>query len=154
VRPGPFLHAFVWLIALPLALAGLVKLWASRTASGRRTADGLGYLPVPTTALVLFLVVAATVPLLGSAAGKAIAVGLAVGRAFGLGSEASRSVAFSSATRNSLVVLPLALAVPRAVPVLPAVIVTQTLMELVSQLIYIRLLPMFGRGREAGAASS
>ena len=168
VRPGPFLHAFVWLIALPLALAGLVQFFASRSASGRRTADGLGYLPVPSTALVLLLVVAATVPLLGSAAEKAIAVvpvyvafavlapiiGLAVGRAFGLGAEASRSVAFSSATRNSLVVLPLALAVPGAVPVLPAVIVTQTLVELVSQLVYIRLLPMFGRGREAGAASS
>ncbi len=50
-------------------------------------------------------------------------------------------VAFSAATRNSLVVLPLALAVPGAVPVLPAVIVAQTLIEFVSMLIYIRLIP-------------
>ncbi|XOT98248.1 arsenic resistance protein, partial [Alcaligenes pakistanensis] len=35
----------------------------------------------------------------------------------------------SSATRNSLVVLPLALAIPGALPLLPAIILTQTLVE-------------------------
>lgn len=59
--------------------------------------------------------------------------------------QPARSIAFSTATRNSLVVLPLALAVPGAVPILPAVIVTQTLVELVSELIYIRIMPLFGR---------
>ncbi|MNF17505.1 hypothetical protein D3C80_2210460 [compost metagenome] len=52
-----------------------------------------------------------------------------------------RAVAFSGSTRNSLVVLPLALAVPGAIPVLPAVIVAQTLVELVSELVYVKLLP-------------
>ncbi len=47
----------------------------------------------------------------------------------------------SGSTRNSLVVLPLALAVPGAMPVLPAVIVAQTLVELVSELVYIQLMP-------------
>jgi ACR3 family arsenite efflux pump ArsB len=53
-------------------------------------------------------------------------------------------VAFSGATRNSLVVLPLALAVPGAIPLLPAVIVTQTLVELVASLVYIRVMPCLG----------
>src|SRR5256885_9866152 len=52
---------------------------------------------------------------------------LLVARAFRLPAASGRAVAFSAGTRNSLVVLPLALAVPGAIPVLPAVIVTQTL---------------------------
>ena len=64
-----------------------------------------------------------------------------MGRLFRLDAPAGRAIAFSTGTRNSLVVLPLALAVPGAVPVLPAVIVTQTLIELVSELIYVRLIP-------------
>lgn len=162
VSIGPFLHAFVWLIAVPLLLAGLVQLWASRNHTGSRIADSLGLLPVPATALVLFLVVAAMVPLLGSAIDHALAVlplyiafaiiapvlGWFTARVIGLGAPAARSVAFSSATRNSLVVLPLALAVPGAVPVLPAVIVTQTLVELLSELVYVRLMPRAGRSIE------
>lgn len=163
VSVGPFLHAFVWLIAMPLVLAGLIQFWSSRNHTGGQVSDGLGLLPVPSTALVLFLVVAAMLPLLGSGANHALAVlplyvayaiiapvvGWFTARVVGLGATAARSVAFSSATRNSLVVLPLALAVPGAVPVLPAVIVTQTLVELISELVYIRLMPRVGRSFEA-----
>ena len=53
----------------------------------------------------------------------------------------ARAIAFSASTRNSLVVLPLALAVPGAIPVLPAIIVTQTLIELLCVLISVRLIP-------------
>ena len=67
VRVGPFLHAFVWLIAVPLVMAAAVQLWAGRSRIGGRIADGLGLLPVPATALVLFVVVAAVVPQLGAA---------------------------------------------------------------------------------------
>ena len=168
ISAGPFLHAFVWLIAVPLVVAGLVQLWASRTSTGRRISDGLGLLPVPSTALVLFLVVAATIPLLGSAIDRALAalplylafaviapvLGWLTARAVGLGVPAARSVAFSGATRNSLVVLPLALAVPGAVPVLPAVIVTQTLVELLAELVYIRIMPCVGRSRDVAKQSA
>lgn len=161
VRIGPFLHAFLWLIALPMALAALVQFAAARKPGARRLADVLGLLPVPATAAVLFLVTAATVPVLGQAAGHALSAlpvyvgfavlaplaGWAVARAFGLPAGALRAVAFSSATRNSLVVLPLALAVPGAMPVLPAVIVTQTLVELLAELVYIRVIPRLGGGR-------
>ncbi len=67
---------------------------------------------------------------------------------FELDIPASRAVAFSAGTRNSLVILPLALAVPGAIPVLPAVIISQTLVELVSELIYIRLIPRFSGGNK------
>ncbi len=159
VNIEPFVHAFLLLVAAPLALAGLVQLWAKRSLMGQKLNDVLGLAPVPATALVLFLVVAATMPVLGTAANDALAalpiyvafaiiapmIGFALGRAFGLCSEAARAISFSAATRNSLVVLPLALAVPGALPVLPAVVVTQTLVELVAELVYVRVLPMIGR---------
>lgn len=66
-------------------------------------------------------------------------------KVFRLDAAAGRAIAFSSATRNSLVILPLALAIPGAIPILLAVIVTQTLIELVSELIYIPLIAKLGR---------
>ncbi|WP_312513368.1 arsenic resistance protein [Massilia sp.] len=158
VEPGPFVDAFVWLIAVPLILAALVQLWAARSRSGARTNESLGLLPVPATALVLFVVVASVVPQLGQARDAALGVlplylafavlapiaGWLVARLFRLDAPAGRAVAFSGATRNSLVVLPLALAVPGAVPILPAVIVTQTLVELLAELVYVRVIGRLG----------
>lgn len=158
VQPAAFVHAFVWLIAVPLALAGLTQAWSRRGPMGAALARRLAGLPVPATALVLFVVVAAVVPQLGSAAGAAVAAlpfhvafavvaplaGWGVARRFQLEPAAGRAVAFSTGTRNSLVVLPLALAVPGAVPVLPAVIVTQTLVELLGELAYARWISRFG----------
>ena len=159
VEPGPFLHAFVWLIALPLIFAALTQYWASKRDRGKRVATGLGVLPVPATALVLFIVIATVMPQLESAFDTVLAVlpiyvafavcapaiGWLAGRCFKLDACAVRAVAFSSGTRNSLVVLPLALAVPGAMPILPVVIVTQTLVELLSQLVYVRVMPRLGR---------
>lgn len=158
VHPGPFLRAFLWLIVVPLVLAAALQIWARRHAAGARATSALSLLPVPATALVLFIVVASVVPQLGPARGSALTaipvyvafavlapmLGWLVGRLFRLPPEGGRAVAFSAATRNSLVVLPLALAVPDAIPVLPAVVVTQTLVELVSELVYVRLLPRLG----------
>lgn len=158
VQPGPFIHAFVWLIAVPLTLAAVMQLWAARSRPAERIFAALSPLPVPATALVLFVVVAAVLPQLGPASDTAVRVvplyiafaviapliGWSIGRLFRLDAVAGRAVAFSAGTRNSLVVLPLALAVPGAIPVLPAIIVTQTLVELVSELIYVRLIAKLG----------
>lgn len=158
IQLGPFVHAFVWLIAFPLMLAALVQLWTARSETGKRASTVLGVLPVPATALVLFVVIAAVVPQLGPATDAALRVipiyiafaivapliGWSVGRLFRLDAPACRSIAFSAGTRNSLVVLPLAFAVPGAVPVLPAIIVTQTLVELTSELFYVRLIGKLG----------
>jgi len=166
IQAGPFLHAFVWLIVVPLLLAGLVQACGRRLAAGARAVELLGALAVPATAVVLFVVICAVVPQLEAAGirvlqavplylGFAIlapALGLAVGRLFRLPPAESRAVAFSAATRNSLVVLPLATAVPGALPLLPAVVVAQTLVELLSELVYVRLLPRFGGTRAAQRA--
>ena len=122
-----------------------------------------GIAPAPATALVLLIVSAVVVPQLGQAIGPAVRVaplylvfaliapllGWGVSRLFRLEAPAGRAIAFSAATRNSLVVLPLALAVPGAVPLLPAIIVTQTLIELIAQPLMIRLIPILGGSRGA-----
>lgn len=155
VKPEPFLHAFAVLIAGPLLLAGGLQLLASKAKPAEAAVGLLGVLPVPATALVLFVVICAVVPQLGLAIGSVLRVapiyvafaviapiaGWLVAQAFSLPVDQGRAVAFSTATRNSLVILPLALAVPGAIPIIPAVIVTQTLVELVSELIYIRAMP-------------
>ena len=71
-------------------------------------------------------------------------IGAWVSRAFRLPAGAARAVTFSSSTRNSLVVLPLALALPEDLRVLAAAaVITQTLVELVAELIYVRAVPTF-----------
>jgi ACR3 family arsenite transporter len=159
VDMSPFVLAFAWLIVAPLVLAALTQFWAVRSPAASRAATALGLLPVPATALVLFVVVAAVLPQLEPVADAAWhvvpvyiafavispALGWLVARWFRLEVKAGRSVAFSTGTRNSLVVLPLAMAVPGALPVLPAVIVTQTLVELLSELVYMPLIAMLGR---------
>lgn len=155
VQAGPLVAALVWLMAVPLLLAACTQWWTARSAGGARVQAGLGLLPVPATALVLFVVMAALVPQVhaaSEAAWRVLPVYLAfavlapavawwVAQALRLPTPAARAVAFSGSTRNSLVVLPLALAVPGAIPVLPAVIVAQTVVELISEMLYIQLMP-------------
>ncbi|MFX8059694.1 arsenic resistance protein, partial [Acinetobacter baumannii] len=71
VAAGPFLHAFGWLIVLPLVLAAVLQLLGRRSAAAQRAVAGLALLPVPATALVLFVVIAAVVPLLAPASAAA-----------------------------------------------------------------------------------
>lgn len=156
-RPVVPVHR-LWLIIIPLAFATMVKLWTKRSVIGQCVSAILSLLPVLATTLVLFTVIAAVVPQLGPAANDALRVTpvyvafavfaplleWAVSRATRLNAEEGRALAFSAATRNSLVVLPLALAVPSAVPILPAIIVVQTLVELIAELIFIHSFPRLG----------
>jgi ACR3 family arsenite transporter len=155
VEAGPFLEALLLLIALPLGLALLTQRWAKRDRTGERWADAVGWLPVPFMALTLLVVVASQLPKIGDSLGQVArvvpvyvvflvvmaVVGVAVAWVFGLATKEGRALVFTGATRNSLVVLPLALALPAAFDLTPAVVVTQTLVELAGLLVYVRLVP-------------
>ncbi|MEU1383208.1 arsenic resistance protein [Streptomyces albidoflavus] len=155
VEVGPFVEAFLVLIVIPLALAWAVQGWAARRPAGRRAADAAGTAMVPLMAATLLTVVASQVPKIGDSLGDVAAVvpfyaaflvvmafaGLAVTRLFRLGTPAGRAVVFTGATRNSLVVLPLALALPDRFAAAGAVVVTQTLVEVVGMVVYVRLVP-------------
>ncbi|MEO3849359.1 bile acid:sodium symporter [Streptomyces sp. B8F3] len=155
VEAGPFVEAFVVLIALPLALAWLTQAWAARRPAGQKTADAAGTAMVPLMAVTLATVVASQVPKVDDSVGDVARVvpfyvlflavmafaGLGVARLFRLDVPAGRAIVFTGATRNSLVVLPLALALPDRLAAAAVVVVTQTLVEVVGMVIYVRLVP-------------
>lgn len=156
VKVGPFLEAFLGLIVVPLVLALLTQWWSKRQPQGERVLHATAWLPVPFMALTLFVVVASQISKLYTsfdfirqvipvyAAYMAITPIIAriVSRIFRLDTGAGRALIFSAGTRNSLVVLPFALALPEPLNgVVSAVIVTQTIVELIGELLYIRLVP-------------
>lgn len=163
VEVGPFLEAFLLLIVLPLGLAVATETWAKRHQSGERWMSAMAWLPVPFLALTLLAVVASQIPRIEGSFGQVagvvpiyvafLVVMAALGRlaaeAFGLGVREGRALIFSSATRNSLVVLPLALALPQGYALTSIVVVTQTLVELAGLLLYVQLIPRLLPARSA-----
>ncbi|WP_282374534.1 MULTISPECIES: arsenic resistance protein, partial [Pseudomonas] len=156
ISVGPFVEAFVVLIALPLVLAVATAAGAKRSRVVEGWNNAWAWMPVPAMAAVLVVVVGSQISAVVRDMDKLLPVipvylgfmllaplvGALVARAFKLPAITARSVAFSSSTRNSLVVLPLALALPEEIRGLAAAaVITQTLIELVSELIYIRAIP-------------
>src|SRR5262249_53064151 len=150
VDARPFLEAFGLLIALPLALA-----WVTE-AKATNLKRALAPAPVPLMALTLLVVVASQIPLVrddfGAIAGTVplfaaflaimALVGRTLARALRFEPAAGRALLFTGATRNSLVVLPLALALDESAYALaPAVVVTQTLVEVLGMVVYVRAVP-------------
>lgn len=155
VDPGPFLEAFLLLIALPLAAAVLTQIAAARTRWGKALETlALGVM-VPLMMFTLIVVVSSQIggvsvrvdalllvlPVYVLFAAVMVPIGVLAGKAARLDVPGTRAVVFSGATRNSLVVLPLVLALPAAYDLAPLVVVTQTLVELIVMVIFVRLIP-------------
>ncbi|PCF97030.1 arsenic resistance protein [Vreelandella nigrificans] len=149
------LSAFTGLILLPLGLAWLTEFAAQRYHTMRLAIGHLGYLPVPLLALVV-LVIAATQVNSAQALSHvfvqvvfiftgylvvAAILGKMLGRLFRLPARSARTLAFSFGTRNSFVMLPIALALPNGWQTVVVVIVFQSLVELFGMVAYLRWLP-------------
>lgn len=174
IDPAPFVHALVWLIIVPLALAALTQWRAGREggppavgraavgrsavgppAVGRSLMAAMQALMVPLMMATLAVVVGsqivgvrqelgsllAVVPLYAAFLLVMVPLGLLAAKSARLDAPATLAVVFSGATRNSLVVLPLALALPEPLALAALVVVTQTLVELVGMVAYVRFLP-------------
>ncbi|MCD2202657.1 arsenic resistance protein [Halobacterium sp. KA-6] len=155
VEAGPFVEAFFFLIALPLTLAWLTEAWAERSEAGRQWQAAMGWLPVPMMAATLFVVVASQFPRVRSSIDQVAAVvpvyvaflvivpllARVVVSLLDMDVGEGRALVFTSVTRNSLVVLPLALALPAGYELAPAVVVTQTLVELAGMVALTRVVP-------------
>lgn len=155
-------------LVLPLVLAAGVQLVASRSASSpaprsaslavsaaSRALSTAARLPVPLLAVVLLLVAASEVPAVLDATPlvpllvgvfllylvAAVVLGVAAARVARLPHTVGRTLVMSLATRNSFVVLPIALAVPEGAGVVAVVVVTQTLVELAGVAVLVRVLP-------------
>jgi len=157
IAVAPFVEAFLLLIVAPLLLAVATSSLAKRSKAVGQWNAAWAWLPVPAMALVLIVVIGSQIASIVSQLERLMPVvpvylgfmifapiiGMVTSRLFKLRAEAGRAVMFTTSTRNSLVVLPLALALPEEVRVLAAAaVITQTLIELVSELIYVRVIPI------------
>ncbi len=156
VEAGPFAEAFLVLIVLPLTAAAATQALARRHRVGARLQALVQALMVPLMMTTLAVVVASQAQLASEAADQLLrvvpifagflvvmaVVGALTGRTFGLDVPSRRALVFSGATRNGLVILPLALALPASLALAPAIAVTQTLVELIGMVIYVRLVPV------------
>lgn len=155
VEVAPFVEAFVTFIVLPLVFALIVQFLSKE---GGRVYEMSSWLPVPFMALTLFVIVTSQI---GKLAGsfewilKVLPIYIAfmiimpfiskvVGKWLKLDIRTGRALIFSGSTRNSLVVLPFALAMPEEIrSLVVSIIVTQTIVEIIGELMYIRIIPQF-----------
>ncbi len=155
IEPAPFIEAFVFLIIVPLTLAVVTQWSARRAGAAQSIMSFMQGLMVPLMMLTLAVVVGSQIAGLGAQAGSLMRVvpvyvaflvlmvplGLWGARIARLSAASTTSVVFSGATRNSLVVLPLALALPEPLSLVPLVVLTQTIVELIAMVIFVRLIP-------------
>ncbi|MDP2729330.1 MAG: hypothetical protein Q8O55_02450 [Dehalococcoidales bacterium] len=155
VTVSPFLQVLTWIIFVPFILATLTRYLASHQSIATGWLRITAWLPIPLLALVLFIIVASQVnaaghvftslswPALVFTLYLIIAATLSrlIALFFGLEPEAGRTLAFNMGTRNSFVILPLALALPAGWEAAVAVIVLQSLIELSGMLVYLWLIP-------------
>ncbi|MFD5868235.1 arsenic resistance protein [Corynebacterium sp. NPDC060344] len=172
--PGPFIAAFAFLIIVPLAAAVVVQVAGGRadvlddvppspSGAARRLARGVDRVMaaamVPLMMATLALVIASQiadvtarfgdlarlVPLYAAYVPIALLLGVLTAKLARLDVPATRAVGFSAVTRNSLVVLPLALSLPAGLEIAALAVVTQTMVELVAMVIMVKLVPRIVR---------
>lgn len=163
VEIRPFVEAFVMLIVIPLAAASIVQTVSRRHRVGRVIEDVMAGAMVPLMMVTLAVVVGSQIAAVGSQASTlgrvvpvyvvfvvaALVVGGAAARLGRLDVARTRAVIFSVITRNSLVVLPLALALPASFAITPLAVVTQTLVELVAMVVLVWLVPRLAPERQS-----
>ncbi|MFZ4893456.1 arsenic resistance protein [Plantibacter sp. Mn2098] len=155
VEVEPFVEAFLLLIVVPLVAAAIVQAVAGRSAIGAGIMRVMEGAMVPIMMLTLAVVVGSQIAAVGEQAVALlrvvplfvaflvvmVVVGALVWRPARLDAPAGRALVFSGATRNSLVVLPLALSLPTSLAIAPLAVVTQTLVELVGMVVLVRVVP-------------
>lgn len=147
-------------LLLPLVAAAVQQAWAIASglpARARHEAvrEALAWAPVPLLALALFIVAATqwnavwqglgvlpkVVPVFIAYLLAAAALARALAGWWNLPTEQGRTLAFTLGTRNSFVVLPLALALPTGWEAVAVVIVVQSLVELLAMVLWLKWVP-------------
>lgn len=152
---GTILTIFATIIVAPLAAAFATERLAARHRPVAALHRRSGVLPVPLVAVVVFLIatsqvnqVTAATPLLpaltavfGAFLTAAVAAGWLLARGLRLSPRRARAAVLSLSTRNSFVVLPLALGLPEPWQPAAVVIVYQSLVELLGLVALVWLIP-------------
>ncbi len=151
-----FLFAFIFFILIPVIIALILQKFSQINKGLNNLNQAISWLPVPMMALVLIAVIASQIsfvtkdltviyriiPIYICFAIVAPIIGNLCAKLFKLDVELRRTIAFSATTRNSLVVLPLALTLPQNLALtVTSIIVTQTIIELIFEVIYIQVIP-------------
>lgn len=161
--PHTLLPAALGWIAVPLLAALLSETWLEADARRSVWRERLALAPVPLLALVMASIAANKADALGQLELQwlwvlplflgylLLAIGLAslLRALFGLSPASGRTLAYGLGTRNSFVVLPLALALPSGFEATAWVIVLQSLIELFGMAAYLRWLPRLMPDRSA-----
>lgn len=151
----PFVQAFLGLIVLPLSLAWVTEWFGKRSQRVARGIARSSGLPVVLLAVTVLVIAASQIgQVIENArqltlvtivfvvyAALAALVGRLTVRLFSLPRRVGRGVIFSAGTRNSFVVLPLALSLPPEWNLAVAVIVIQAFVEMLTMLVFIRIVP-------------
>jgi arsenite transporter len=155
ISEGDVLWAFAGLILVPLLAAYLTEKWAEKDKHRAALPERFTWLPVPLLAVVVFIIAASQVGIVmgsGELLLRLLLVFIAflfvagmlarlLSTLFRLPVPQGRVLAFSFGTRNSFVVLPLALALPASFELAPVVIVFQILIELFGMAAYLWWIP-------------
>ena len=160
IEVAQFAWAFLLLIVIPLIAAALVQIvarsnFAGSSRAGTAIETVMARMMVPLLMATLALVVGSQISAVGREIGQLLLIlplyvaflivmpllGLAAGKLVRLDVPATRALIFSGATRNSLVVLPLALALPAPLDLAALAVVTQTLVELIGMLVLVKVVP-------------
>lgn len=144
---APFIRAFLLLIAFPLLTAWFIQRSRIKERVERLSENWMA----PVMAIVLFFISSgysgnlATIvgDLVGIAVlyaifGTAMAgIGFWWSRCANQGREVAIAMSFTAATRNSLVIMPIVLALPAGFESAPAIVLTQTMVELILMVIFV-----------------
>ncbi len=167
---GGLAPVFGLVVLLPLALAAAVRLLGTRLAVARAVPRAAEAVMVPLMMAVLALVVAAylrgvvsegarlapVLPLYAAFAAVMACLGWAAGRLTRQPVRSRRALVFAAVTRNSLVVLPLAVAAGGASgqsALVPSAVVAQTLVELLAMVALVWLVPRTDREMAMGPSA-
>ncbi|WP_271395144.1 arsenic resistance protein [Neomicrococcus lactis] len=147
--------AAVLVLLIPLAASVLAEFTLFKTPAGASVREGLSWLPVPLLAVVLACVTGANAPRLPLAASAApsvvvatvtfalfaVVAGVALTKTLRLHPSHGRTLTFTLMSRNSFVVLPIALALPAGWELTSLTIVTQSFVELFALALAVHLVP-------------
>lgn len=152
----PFVESFTFLLVLPFITALLMQKISSKNTALNALHKISDWLPVPFMALVLLIIIASQItellnhqqlllkiiPIYVAFMVVMLPLNIMMGKFFRLQSEAKRTLIYSAGTRNSLAVLPFVLALPKEMTIVATIIiVTQTIIELMGELIYVKITP-------------
>ncbi|GGC57406.1 arsenic resistance protein [Hoyosella rhizosphaerae] len=154
LRIGDLWHAIA-IVLVPLGAAIVAEYWIEAKPARSVVRDHLAWWPIPALAVVMFLIAGAqvgavidamsvlpvVVPVFIAFLVSAALLAKALAWVLRLPTPQGRTLAFSLGTRNSFVVLPLALALPFGWEITAVVIVVQSLVELFGMVIYLWWIP-------------